>query len=227
LNYHADCGLDSTEKGTLLANYETLHRYYPISAIMTSLNDNWASIITEVMKEIQRSVLINQKANMLEAQVCLSGEKHKAKRLYSTKNRWIISMQFLNWLIKPKIMDRETAHSATWLFIQKIDDIHNTYAVTAKQEFISGETIGIFCGMIIMNSQNARISKYAIQTNGYIIDPMIGFYEIINVEWDVIHQYYGMGLHHVAYTNNIEESNARLSNQLVVSASKKLKKMMK
>jgi hypothetical protein len=124
-------------------------------------------------------------------------------------------------MINPAITDREHIPSVYWLLIKKTREnpsLCPRFLVIAQRKFIKGETIGMYCGRIVIGLNSSDVSIYARKCNGIIIDPEIGFDEIY--DRSIVNPMYGIGLHHILTTNQESESNAFLSDSFVVIATK-------
>jgi hypothetical protein len=58
---------------TLVANYDTLHRYFPITELNTLSELQLQVTLCALLKKVQNSVIINHRGNELKSQKFLCG----------------------------------------------------------------------------------------------------------------------------------------------------------
>jgi hypothetical protein len=189
----------------LLANETSFCTYFDIKKYeekVESDHDSFENILGKLWESIHAEVYYAQKGWLLN----VTRESHKDK-FFTRLDEWAIDIDFSKWIKED--VGNNSVPMVSWLMVHESNQKKDKMGVFAARKFEKAEVIGLFYGSKPANQP----SKYALQTNHGVFDPLTGLE-------DGGHLTSFMAMHHVIEVEDIGLVNARMSPNLLVHATK-------
>jgi Cupin len=211
-DYEKDCGLIVVLPKTVRAASDSLAKFLLIEKLY-NCSTEYLTHFNFSTTRLGKAITVNRFGTMMgiEKKPLTANEDGIKNRFCTKESVWTFNIQFFAWYCGTG-EDREDIQSVPWLLVQK-DDLLGTFAVIALRDFTIDELIGIYWGPPLKDGQT--LSKYALRTDYGIVDPGYGLDEVTAER-----KFQGLGLHHIARSNIDSETNAHITDQFVVVATK-------
>ena len=191
----------------LLAKDTSFCKYFDIKKYeekVESDHDSFEIILGKLWESIHAEVYYAQKGWLLN----VTRESHKDK-FFTRLDEWAIDIDFSKW--RNEDVGNDSVPMVSWLMVHESNQKKGEIGVFAARKFEKGEVIGLFYGSKPTNQP----SKYALQTNHGVFDPLTGLQE-------GGHLTSSMAMHLVIEVEDIGLVNARMSSNLLVHATKEI-----